>query len=345
MKTLEKDRTRRYETANALAMDIQRHLDNEPVLASPPGSIYRFQKLVRRNKTIFAAAGAVVLALLIGLGLSLYLFIREREARQRAVAAEMEQTRLRRQAEIGAQIGQKLTQAGLLLTREQYDEAEKIVSELPPHPASAAILDVLGMVHARRGQLSAAIANFTRASELNPSDHDAYHSLAPLLAQSGDHEAYYRLCARILRQFGESSDPVIAERMAKDCLILPPPAATFEAIDKMVETAMKAGPTHQYWDNFQFVKGLAEYRQGHFASATERLQRVAAHERDPNRTLAAYMTLTMAQHQLKQVDEARATLAKGIKFAESGTGGPFWNDQMTANVLMGEARKLIEVGR
>ena len=59
MKALEKDRNRRYETANGLAMDIQRYLDNEPVLARPPSRIYRLQKLVRRNKIIFAAGGAV----------------------------------------------------------------------------------------------------------------------------------------------------------------------------------------------------------------------------------------------------------------------------------------------
>src|SRR5438552_900495 len=140
MKALEKDRTRRYETANALAMDVQRHLVNEPVLASPPSKLYRFQKLVRRNKTVFAATGAVAVALVIGLGLSLYLFIQEREAHRRAVAAEQEQARLREQAEEGARIGQSLTQAGLLLSREQYEGAEKIVSQLSPHPASASIL-------------------------------------------------------------------------------------------------------------------------------------------------------------------------------------------------------------
>ncbi len=126
MKALEKDRTRRYETANGLAQDIQRHLDNEPVLASPPSNIYRFQKLVRRNKTFFAAIGAVVVALVLGFGLSLYLFIQERDARQRAVAAEKEQARLREEAEDGARIGAKLTQAGLLISREQFEEAEKI---------------------------------------------------------------------------------------------------------------------------------------------------------------------------------------------------------------------------
>jgi eukaryotic-like serine/threonine-protein kinase len=80
MKCLEKDRTRRYETASALAVDIQRHLNNEPVLARPPSKLYRFQKLVRRNKLTFAAGSAVAVALIVGLGLSTWLFLRERTA-------------------------------------------------------------------------------------------------------------------------------------------------------------------------------------------------------------------------------------------------------------------------
>jgi serine/threonine protein kinase len=56
MKCLEKDRVRRYETANSLASDIERHLASEPVLASPPSRFYRFRKLVQRNKLTVAAA-------------------------------------------------------------------------------------------------------------------------------------------------------------------------------------------------------------------------------------------------------------------------------------------------
>src|SRR2546427_444626 len=55
MKCLEKDRTRRYDTANGLAMDIQRHLANEPIVARPPSATYLAQKLIRRNKLAFAA--------------------------------------------------------------------------------------------------------------------------------------------------------------------------------------------------------------------------------------------------------------------------------------------------
>jgi len=66
MKCLEKDRTRRYETANGLEMDIHRHLNNEPIFARPPSAVYRFRKMVRRNKVAFAGAAAVRAALLIG---------------------------------------------------------------------------------------------------------------------------------------------------------------------------------------------------------------------------------------------------------------------------------------
>jgi serine/threonine protein kinase/tetratricopeptide (TPR) repeat protein len=101
MKCLEKDRTRRYETANGLAFDILRHINNEPVLARPPSNLYRFQKMVRRNKLVCAAASAVAAALVIGLGLSTYLFVKEKAARQRAIAAEKTQNQLRQRAEAG----------------------------------------------------------------------------------------------------------------------------------------------------------------------------------------------------------------------------------------------------
>src|SRR5439155_20123536 len=99
MKCLEKDRTRRYDTANGLAMDVQRHLDTEPVAARPPSQLYRFRKLVRRNKLAFGAASLVTAALVIGLGLSTWLFVKERRTRQRAENAEREQARQRQQAE------------------------------------------------------------------------------------------------------------------------------------------------------------------------------------------------------------------------------------------------------
>jgi serine/threonine protein kinase/WD40 repeat protein len=66
MKCLEKDRTRRYETANGLAIDIARHLNNEPIAARPPSQWYLLQKLARRNRGALITAMSVIVALLLG---------------------------------------------------------------------------------------------------------------------------------------------------------------------------------------------------------------------------------------------------------------------------------------
>jgi len=92
MKCIEKDRARRYETANSLAADVQHHLNDEPVAARPPSRLYRLQKTVRRNKLAFAAAAVVAGALLAGLSIATWMFVRER-------AAVREQSRLRHEAQ------------------------------------------------------------------------------------------------------------------------------------------------------------------------------------------------------------------------------------------------------
>src|SRR5438034_6739009 len=67
MRALEKDRNRRYETANGFAADVQRYLADEPVLACPPSAGYRLRKLMRRNKGPVLAAALVLLAVVGGI--------------------------------------------------------------------------------------------------------------------------------------------------------------------------------------------------------------------------------------------------------------------------------------
>ena len=109
MKCLEKDRTRRYDTANGLAMDIQRHLNNELVLARPPSARHALQKLVVRNKwpvILSATVAGLTFAGLVGtsLGLRQATLARNRadrnadEARKLEIAARVAQTNALRQA-------------------------------------------------------------------------------------------------------------------------------------------------------------------------------------------------------------------------------------------------------
>jgi WD40 repeat protein/serine/threonine protein kinase len=95
MKCLEKDRARRYETVNGLDRDIQRHLDNEPVLARPPSRLYEFQKTVRRHKLGFAAAAAVMVTLGGGVLVSSWEAIRAQRFGKQALQARSSEAELR----------------------------------------------------------------------------------------------------------------------------------------------------------------------------------------------------------------------------------------------------------
>ncbi|MBI1916590.1 MAG: tetratricopeptide repeat protein [Planctomycetes bacterium] len=89
MKALEKDRNRRYETANAFAADVQRYLADEPVLACPPSAWYRLRKFARRHKAGLTMASVVTLAVLLVVG-GLGWMVRDRAARQALVAGQVD---------------------------------------------------------------------------------------------------------------------------------------------------------------------------------------------------------------------------------------------------------------
>jgi len=82
LKALEKDRTRRYQSASELAADVRRHLRDEPVAAGPPTLRYRLTKAVRRHKLLFGAAAAVAAAIVAGLVVSTFLYLQAEAARR-----------------------------------------------------------------------------------------------------------------------------------------------------------------------------------------------------------------------------------------------------------------------
>jgi tRNA A-37 threonylcarbamoyl transferase component Bud32 len=106
MKCLEKDRTRRYDTANAVALDIERHLNHEPVLARPPSMGYRLQKSFRRNKLEFTAAGVVGLALVLGVVVSAWQAVRATRAGRHEAEARVQADQAARLADQVARVAQ-----------------------------------------------------------------------------------------------------------------------------------------------------------------------------------------------------------------------------------------------
>jgi hypothetical protein len=107
MKALEKDRNRRYETANGFAMDLERYLHDEPVMAGPPSSGYRLRKLLRRNRGPVLAANLLLFVLLAGimgttLGMIRASQARDREEQQRIAAENSAKEARQREAETKA---------------------------------------------------------------------------------------------------------------------------------------------------------------------------------------------------------------------------------------------------
>lgn len=84
MKALEKDRIRRYETANGLAHDIERFLQDEPILARPPSTTYRLGKFARKHRALLGSAAAILLLLVVGITVSTILAIQASRAEQDA---------------------------------------------------------------------------------------------------------------------------------------------------------------------------------------------------------------------------------------------------------------------
>jgi len=122
MKCLEKDRTRRYETANGLAADLKRHLGNEPVVARPPSMGYRLHKGFRRNRLLFTAAGLVGLALVLGVVASSWQAVRATKARLDEAAARQradESARAARSEKERAEKAEQKANASELAAREK----------------------------------------------------------------------------------------------------------------------------------------------------------------------------------------------------------------------------------
>ncbi|MCB1275559.1 protein kinase [Prosthecobacter sp.] len=122
MKCLEKDRRRRYETANGLAADITRHLANEPVTARPPSAAYRLQKSWRRNKIAYSAATVVSLTLVTGIVVSTWQAVQATRAR---AAAERQQQLAQAEAARANEAEKREAQQRITVQNERADERRR----------------------------------------------------------------------------------------------------------------------------------------------------------------------------------------------------------------------------
>ena len=367
IRALEKDRARRYETANGLAMDVQRYLDNEPVVACPPSRLYRLQKLFRRNKATFIAAAMVASALIIGLGLVTWFWHQEREARKRAVvaeqqalAAEQQQARLRLEAEDRARI----TQAAFFISQGKIDKADDLVnkvSALKPSLEAEAVLRTLGKWNALKGQWTQAEERFNLLLAADQKDNsweitDDLLKAGPILVERGDMQGYEHFRRAAVARYQDTADPVFAERTLKISLLIPADAELMKFLKTLSEVSANSmekpeqDPIMEAWRCVSL--GLMAYRQGYMPTAKAWCRRCLAYPQyNPSRIATAHVIQAMACGQLGEVETARSELAQGrdliaAEFAKGlgeGNGNVgLWYDWLFARILFREAEALIE---
>jgi serine/threonine protein kinase len=172
MRCLEKDRSRRYEAANALARDVERYLKDEPVEARPPSVTYRLQKLFQRNRTAILTTAVVATALLLGTLVSVWQALQAGAERERAARAEETRAleRKRHDDEMAALVRrQALDDAIAAAMSGELDKAKKAIHAAELKGVSPGQVHWLqGLVHYQRRKFELAIEEFEQARKLMP---------------------------------------------------------------------------------------------------------------------------------------------------------------------------------
>lgn len=220
---------------------------------------------------------------------------------------------------------------------------------------TAQFLVLRAKILARTARWQQAAADLSQVTHMAPSEYFNWYMLTPLLIQSGRITDYRDHCKAMLDRFSASTTPWVAEATAKTCLLLPsavgPDDLTLAA--KVAENAVtfSAKGDRMFWR--LMTEGLAEYRQGHFTNAIEKMQlSQKSISRLPVAVLAckadSYFVMALARHQLQQPSEARAALAGGLEIVrqklpklDGGDLGEAWYDVLPAYILMREAQETI----
>jgi serine/threonine protein kinase/tetratricopeptide (TPR) repeat protein len=323
MKALEKDRTRRYETANGLAREIQRYLADEVVEARPPSARYRLHKFLRKHRAGALTAAAFVALLLAGVALSTWQAVRAMRAEAEAVAERDEKEQARKDA----------------------DEARHRAEDAAERLRQATVLAGRGQLLTQQGRWYAAHAAFAIAEELEPglnsiyvfrrwmyedlglwdlaADDDlkvvanagtawgsrSWYQHALLRRHVGDEEGYQRACRWMLQWFGDGTDKNATLDTVRACVLAPEPV-----IDP-AELVLRAQHADLAWH--VYLQGLAHYRAGQYEQAVERLNEAFA-SNWPVRSIT-YPPLAMAYHRLGKADEAHQALAAAKKAIDGWT--------------------------
>jgi tetratricopeptide (TPR) repeat protein len=339
MKCLEKDRNRRYETADGLGRDVEHYLRDEPVQAGPPSTWYKLRKLAWRHKAAVAAASATAILLLltvVTLAVS-NSWIRQERARtdgEKGRADQAQQLAERRAEEIRQSL-EDLKAANAALERGRWyagqlrwdDANASFTKAIALRPDHAAAWVERGDLFAILGLWDLASADFSEEFRLREPDATArWYRHALLRLYLGDAEGYRDACLRMRKRFHGTLDVHFGTEVVRASVLAPDLERDNQALLELAQRANLVGPGNWYC---QYLLGIVEYRAGHHEEAAAWLRDSLTGYPEWQCRALSYPVLAMAHHRLKRAPEARAALQSAAQAIERWTRERFGHAEQT----------------
>lgn len=343
----------RYETVRGLAQDLEGILEGRPVSAHPAGALYRFRKLVMRNRVAASACAVAGLALVGGFLATTRQLIRAREA-------ERQEARLR----VEAEEREHVTKAAILLMLGKTAEADAEVERMggvltQPSVEATRVFRDLSVWSALRGDwrtTSRRLLALTRVNQFDDTDLSDNASrdfipIAPTLVACGDLETYREFHRQLLDRVGRTQNPIAAEQVLKCSLQVPEDATLVPALKPLAVVAErslvgKKGAPGDWLEAWRCTAlALWNYRGGNLPEAL-RWSELSLSLNDDEEARHAFTRIVHALTlcRLGRKGEAKAdleaarrpiedTFRRGIEFHRQG----YWHDWLAAKLLLAEA--------
>lgn len=199
------------------------------------------------------------------------------------------------------------------------------------------------------GRWKDAASDYAHLLKLNPHDWWENYVHSALLARAGDRNEYKVQCERVRKLFGDTDDPMWAERAIKSILLFPAEGDDAAVARKLASVCLKFEPNSWLFAYCHFGAGLAYFRSGDFQACVKHCDTALTRESEGifSRNAQAQFVRAMALAKLGRMDDARMSLAAGEQayLAHSSWDGALtqgqWHDLAIAEVLRKEAEQLI----
>ena len=226
MKALDKDRDRRYATANDLAADVERYLHDEPVQACSPSAAYRFTKFARRNQTALVTGALFALVLIVGTGVSVWQAIRATNAELAAITERDEKVQLA----LRATNAEQRTAQALLTAQDRLQFGRQAVDEMYTQVAEKWLAQQAELTVVQKEFLEKALAFYQRLSTEQSDDPAVRFETAKAqqregeirskLGQHTEAEAAFRRAVELFEQLSrETRDPATCNQALAGTMI------------------------------------------------------------------------------------------------------------------------------